>query len=131
MLDHQFMEFAASLPPELKIRGNEKKVGLRRAMRGRLPDAILDAPKRGFQPPLADWLRGELRDYASDILLDDTARGRGYFRSDRVEAMLADHVRGSADNSQGIWTLLVLEGWHRELVDAPQTDHSDPVLESA
>jgi asparagine synthase (glutamine-hydrolysing) len=89
-------------------------------MRGWLPDQILDAPKRGFQPPLAAWLRGELRELTQDTLLDDTARGRGYFRPEAVRALLDEHMAGRADNSQGLWTLLVFELWHRELVDAPR-----------
>ena len=75
LLDHELMEFAASLPPELKVRGREKKVVLRGALRGWVPDEILDAPKRGFRLPLGDWLRGELRGFARDVLLDRRAVG--------------------------------------------------------
>jgi asparagine synthase (glutamine-hydrolysing) len=117
LLDHELMEFAASLPPELKLRGGEKKVGFRAALRGWVPDEILDAPKRGFQPPLADWFRGELRDYARDVLLDGGAVDRGYFRPDRVEGLLDRHRDGTEDNSQGIWTLLMFELWQRDFVD--------------
>ncbi len=117
-LDHEFMEFAASLPTSLKVRGAEKKVGLRMALRGWVPDEILDAPKRGFQPPLADWFRGHLREFSRDVLLEDRARGRGYFDAGFVQRMLDDHARGSADHSQGIWTLLVFELWHRQFIDA-------------
>ena len=67
----------------MKLHRSQKKVALREAMRGRVPDEILDAPKRGFQPPLADWLRGDLRELARDVLLDPVARERGYFRPDR------------------------------------------------
>ena len=117
LLDHELMELAASLPPELKLRGGEKKVGLREAMRGWVPDEILDAPKRGFQPPLADWFRGELRGYAREVLLDGRAGERGYFRPDRVEGLLDRHAAGVEDNSQGIWTLLMFELWQRDFVD--------------
>jgi asparagine synthase (glutamine-hydrolysing) len=119
LLDHELLQFAASLPPRLKVDGREKKVALRRAMRGWLPDEILDAPKRGFQPPIVDWLRGPLRDHARDLLLDRSARDRGWFRADRVETLLDEHVRGVADHSQGLWTLLVLETWMRDVVEAP------------
>jgi len=119
MLDHRFMEFAAALPPELKLRGSQKKVGLRMAMRGWLPDEILDAPKRGFQPPLADWFRNELRDFARETLLDRTARARGYFREDATRELLDRHTTGRHDHAQAIWTLLIFELWHREFVDRP------------
>ena len=117
-LDHEVMEFAASLPQALKLHYGAKKVGLREAMRGYVPDAILDAPKRGFQPPLADWLRGELRELAGDALLDGTARGRGFFRTEEVQRLLREHGARTHDHSQGIWTLLVFELWHRQVVDA-------------
>jgi asparagine synthase (glutamine-hydrolysing) len=114
------MQFAASLPERLKVNGREKKIALRRIMRGVLPDQILDAPKRGFQPPIAAWLRGTLRGYARDVLLDPVSRDRGYFRAETVESLIEEHVAGIADHSQGIWTLLMLELWHREFVDQPK-----------
>jgi asparagine synthase (glutamine-hydrolysing) len=116
-LDHELMEFAASLPPALKVRRGKKKALLRDALRGWLPDSILDAPKRGFSVPMADWLRGELKGYATETLLDRTAVGRGYFREAYVRALLDDHAARRADNSFRIWTLLIFELWHREFVD--------------
>lgn len=115
-LDHELMQFAASLPADLKVRGNSKKVALRSAMRGWIPDEILDSPKRGFRPPIADWFRGELRDHAREVLLDPATAQRGYFQTDRVEALLDRHASGVADHAQGIWTLLMFELWHREFV---------------
>jgi asparagine synthase (glutamine-hydrolysing) len=117
LLDHEFMQFAASLPERLKVCGGETKVGLKRAMRGWIPDEILDAPKRGFQPPLAAWFRGDLRQYARDVLLDRQTAEREYFRPERVRALLDDHEARRVDNSQGIWTLLMFELWHRDHVD--------------
>jgi asparagine synthase (glutamine-hydrolysing) len=117
LLDHELVEFAASLPTCEKIQGKEKKVVFRRALRGLVPDEILDAPKRGFHPPLADWLRGELGSFAREVLLDRTARERGHLRPDRVAALLDLHTRGLEDHSEGIWRLMIYELWHREFVD--------------
>jgi asparagine synthase (glutamine-hydrolysing) len=121
LLDHELMEFAASLPPELKVRGREKKIILRAALRGWIPDAILDAPKRGFRLPLGDWFRGELRGFARDVLLDRDTLGRGWFREDYVRELLERHDAEVQDHSQGIWTLLMFELWHREFLDGAQT----------
>ena len=118
LLDHDFMQLAASLPPEMKVRGTTRKIALRAALRGRVPDEILDGPKQGFEVPLAEWLRGELRELATDALLDGTARDRGYFDPAQVRALLRTHVDGNADNSRGLWNLLVFELWHRRFVDA-------------
>jgi asparagine synthase (glutamine-hydrolysing) len=112
-LDHEFMEFAASLPPTDKLSGQSSfKVGLKAAARGWVPDEILDAPKRGFRLPIHDWLRGELRDYARDVLLDPAAIARGHFNRTYVERLLSEHAASRADHSQGIWTLLMYELWH-------------------
>lgn len=136
LLDHELMEFVASLPTSEKIRGREKKVIFRSALRGWIPDEILDAPKRGFHPPLVDWLRGELGSFAREVLLDPVARERGHFRSDRVAALIDRHARGIEDHSQGIWRLMIYELWHREFVDgaggtraiAPQRERLSPPL---
>jgi asparagine synthase (glutamine-hydrolysing) len=120
LLDHELMQFAASLPAELKVRGRETKVVLRAALRGWVPDEILDAPKRGFRLPLGDWFRGELRDFARDVLLDRRAIERGYFREGYVRELLDRHAADAQDHSQGIWTLLMFELWHQEFVDGAQ-----------
>ena len=120
LLDHQLMEFAASLPGDLKLRGTEKKVVMRDALRGWIPDRILDGPKRGFALPMAgDWFRGELRGLITEVLTDPGTLGRGYFREDGVRALLEDHLAGTRDHGMQLWGLMMLELWHRELVDKP------------
>jgi asparagine synthase (glutamine-hydrolysing) len=117
LLDHHFLELAASLPASMKVQGGEKKVGLRSALRAWLPDELLDRPKRGFEAPVADWLRGELRQPVEEVLLDPATTGRGYFRAPYISNLLERHGAGLQDNSKGIWTLLMLELWHQEMVD--------------
>jgi asparagine synthase (glutamine-hydrolysing) len=120
LLDHQLMEFAASLPGDLKLRGAEKKVVLRDALRGWIPDQILDGPKRGFGLPMAgDWFKGELRGYISEVLTDPGTLARGYFREDSMRAFLHDHFEGTRDHGMQLWGLMMLELWHREVVDQP------------
>jgi asparagine synthase (glutamine-hydrolysing) len=98
--------------------------GLRAALRGWVPDAILDGPKRGFRLPIAEWLRTELREYAREVLLDPASLERGSFREAYVRKLLDRHAHRREDCAQGIWTLLCLELWHREVrmrvpVEAP------------
>jgi len=119
-LDHELMELAASLPADVKLNGAEKKVALRSALRGWLPDEILDRPKKGFGVPIDSWLRSELSDWARSILLDPASLGRGLFRERSVVRLLDSHERG-VDHSPRIWALLCLELWFRELVDSPPT----------
>ncbi|MFB3818171.1 MAG: asparagine synthase (glutamine-hydrolyzing) [Candidatus Methylomirabilales bacterium] len=117
-LDHVFMEFAAGLPAGLKLHGREKKWILRESLRGRLPDAILDRPKMGFSTPLRDWFRGELYPAAQDLLLAPGARIARYVRQEAVARMLAAHAAGRLDAGEPLWALLVLETWHRTVLEA-------------
>jgi asparagine synthase (glutamine-hydrolysing) len=117
LLDRRVVEFAASLPLRMKLRGLTGKVLLRRVARERLPALILKRRKMGFAVPIDRWLRGELREMAHDLLLDGRARSRGLFRSDQVARLLREHEEGRAHLHPQLWALLVLELWHREFVD--------------
>ena len=116
-LDHELMQLAASIPATLKVRGSEKKWILREALREWLPNDLLDRPKQGFSVPLSAWLRTDLRSWSREILLDPATLGRGYFRAAEVEALLDRHTAGVDADDHRIWSLLMLELWHREYVD--------------
>jgi asparagine synthase (glutamine-hydrolysing) len=118
-LDHELMELAAAIPAELKVRGREKKWILREALREWLPDDLLDRPKQGFSVPLSDWLRGDLRSWVREILLDRASLDRGYFEPAAVEALLDRHDAGVDGEAKRIWALVMLELWHREFLTAP------------
>ncbi len=117
-LDHEFMEFAATIPFDLKVRGRTKKYILKQALRGLLPGSILDRPKMGFGVPIDHWLRHDLRELAHDTLLGPRAASRGYFHQEAVARLLDEHVRGKANWQYLLWTLLMLELWHRTHVDS-------------
>jgi asparagine synthase (glutamine-hydrolysing) len=121
-LDHELMQLAASIPAGLKVRGREKKWILRKALRGWLPDEVLDRPKQGFSVPLSGWLRTDLRDWARDVLLDPGTLERGYFDPAAVRRLLDRHAAGADGDAKRIWSLLMLELWHREFVDAAAED---------
>jgi asparagine synthase (glutamine-hydrolysing) len=131
MLDHQFMEFAASLPAELKLRGETTKYILKQALRPLLPPEILDRPKQGFSVPIAKWLRTDLREMTEDLLLDGRLAARGYFRRGAVERLLDEHLRGAADWHTQLWTLLMFESWHRTFIDErPNLTSTAPAAEA-
>lgn len=117
LLDHELMEFAATIPSELKLKGMEKKIILRDALRGWIPNEILDRPKMGFGVPLAEWFRADLAGYVHEVLLDRATIERGYFREEYIRRLLERHVAGGEDGSNRIWALLVHELWHRAFVD--------------
>jgi asparagine synthase (glutamine-hydrolysing) len=127
-LDHEVMELAAAIPAELKVGPAGGKLILAEALRGVVPDAILDRPKMGFIVPLRRWLREELRELPRQILLDRNALDRGYFRRRELERVIREHREGTFDHSLRLWVLLQLETWHREIVDATPAAAAVPSL---
>jgi asparagine synthase (glutamine-hydrolysing) len=117
LLDHHVMEFAATLPADFKRRGATSKYIFKRAIRHLVPADILDRPKKGFSVPLAHWFRNDLREMASDVLLDSRTAARGYFRPAVIRRLLDEHVRGVRNWHEQLWNLLMLEMWHRTFVD--------------
>ncbi|MFI5326243.1 MAG: asparagine synthase-related protein, partial [Candidatus Rokuibacteriota bacterium] len=117
LLDHVVMEHAARMPSGLKLRGGHGKHVLKEAMRAHLPAEILTRPKMGFGVPLAGWFRGELRDFARDVLMDPRARQRGIIRPDAVSGLLEAHLEGSRDHSARLWALMSFELWCRNWWD--------------
>jgi len=118
LLDHRVVELGLSLPDALKQEGRTGKVALRRAFAAELPAEVAARGKSGFGVPLARWFRGELRPLARELLLDERARARGWFRPEAIERLLAEHDAGRADNGHRLWTLAMLELWQRTHVDA-------------
>jgi asparagine synthase (glutamine-hydrolysing) len=117
LLDHEVVEFAASLPVEWKLRGDVQKYLLREAFRADLPADIVQRPKMGFGVPVDHWLRDELRSKSYEILLDSRA-ARGYFRPAAVRRLLDEHNAGRANHQFVLWALLMLELWHVHFIDA-------------
>ena len=117
LLDHHVVEFAASLPVSLKLRGLTSKYLLRRVMRRYLPPPVLTRRKMGFGVPIDHWLRDGLRELSHDLLLSKAATERGYFKPATVRRYLDEHARGVAQHHTRIWALLVLELWHRTFID--------------
>ncbi len=124
LLDHVVMELAASLPVGLKLRGRQKKYILKRAMRRLIPEEILNRSKMGFGVPLADWFRGELKDFARDILLSERFRGRHLFQEDFVRKMLEEHAANRWNWQYQIWSLLMLELWFQMFIDRPPSSEA-------
>jgi asparagine synthase (glutamine-hydrolysing) len=116
-LDHRLMEFAASLPAGYKLHGLTTKYLLKRALKGLLPDENLSRRKMGFGVPINHWLRGELKGFTSDTILSTRALARGYFKGEVVRHLVDQHTAGRRDYSPQLWTLLMLELWHREFID--------------
>jgi asparagine synthase (glutamine-hydrolysing) len=111
LLDHVLAEYVASLPHEVRNRGDQLKYLFKRAVRDLLPKEILSRRKMGFGLPVEHWLRGELRELAHDLLSSQQARQRGVIDTRLVERLLSDHQRRLRNYARPIWTWLCFELW--------------------
>ena len=112
-LDHRIVEFAASLPAHLKIRGSQQKFILKELMRDKLPSSIVRRKKIGFDIPAHEWLRGPLRPLLLDTLETGASEHAGLFRRSRIDACVRQHVERRANLGYHLWGLLILFLWMR------------------
>ena len=124
LLDHVLAEFVAGLPFRLKMSRLRRKLVLKRAVQGRLPQWVLDRRKKGFSVPLKSWFRGSLDSVLHDTLLSKRAVERGYFRRASVEALLDDQRRGTRDHQGALFSLLMLELWHQLWIDPTKSEQT-------
>ena len=110
-LDHRLIEFAAGLPSRFKYRRGEKKYILKRAFRGLLPAEVIDRPKKGFDVPLGEWLRGELRAFTQERFFDHRSGLFHFFRPNRVQQLWRRHQAGQANHATVLWSLLMFDQW--------------------
>lgn len=114
LLDNELADIAAAVPHEWKIRNGQGKYILIKALGDRLPPELLNRPKMGFALPLAQWLRGPLREMLWDHLTSPRFLERGIVAPAFVRQMLEEHQSGRRDNRSWLWALLVLEMWFRD-----------------
>ena len=112
LLNHELVEFVASLPSDYLVSGLTTKRILKDITHSYIPKALLNRPKMGFAIPRADWLRNELKELSFDLLTDSTAKSRGWFNNKRLNEVLVEHQNGT-DKDHIIWPALCLEIWAR------------------
>jgi asparagine synthase (glutamine-hydrolysing) len=118
LLDHRILEFAATLPAELKIAGGQGKVPLRQLAAQRLPDEVRRRPKQGFAAPTARWLREELKPMAQDVILSRTGVATAWLDRPTVGRLWDQHQSGARDHSVFLWGLMMFELWGRHYAAA-------------
>jgi asparagine synthase (glutamine-hydrolysing) len=118
LMDHELVEWLATLPSPLKIRGQEGKYIFKKSMEAYLPQDVLYRPKMGFSVPLARWFRGPLKQRLRDAVLGERLAATGWFNPDYLRHLVDAHQSGTRDYSAPLWTLLMFEAFLRQVVDA-------------
>ena len=122
LMDHPLVEWLASLPSSLKVRGQEGKYLFKRAMEPYLPREIMYRPKMGFAVPLAQWFRGPLRQRVRDAVLGPELAGTGFFNQTYLRHLVEAHQSGARDYSAPLWTLMMFQAFlansRQEIADA-------------
>jgi asparagine synthase (glutamine-hydrolysing) len=117
ILDHELVEFAASLPPHLKLNNLTRKYLFKKVIQSLVPSEIINRKKEGFPIPILQWLRREARPLLRDLLTPATIRRRGLFDPDHVDKMLKRFESGIGDYGYLLWGLVSLELWHQCFID--------------
>ena len=109
LLDHRLVQFAATLPPALRIRAGQGKWLMKKALEPYLPKAILYRPKMGFVTPVSAWFRKALAEEAVALGQSRVLKATGWFDLETVGRLSADHRAGRADHGRTLWQLMMLE----------------------
>jgi asparagine synthase (glutamine-hydrolysing) len=110
-LDYRLVEFATGLPSHLKLRGLQTKYLLRRCMASKLPRTVLGRKKEGFSIPMKNWLKRELRPLMQDLLSPARMKRGGFFNASYVQTLMDNHLKGVANHSHQLWSLMMFEIW--------------------
>ncbi len=122
LMDHPLIEWLATLPSSLKIRGQEGKYLFKKALEPWLPEDVLYRPKMGFSVPLARWFRGPLKERVRDAVLGERLASTGWFNPAYLRHLVDAHQSGQSDYSASLWSLLMFEAFLRQVVDRADTD---------
>jgi asparagine synthase (glutamine-hydrolysing) len=113
LMDHPLVEWLATLPSSLKLRGSQGKHLFKKAMEPALPHDVLYRPKMGFAVPLASWFRGQLRSRVREAVLGERLASTGYFNRGALELLVEQHHSGARDHSAPLWSILMFDAFLR------------------
>ena len=112
LLDHRIVEFAFSLPPNLKLRSMDTKYLLKKTFWDDFPSEVQNRDKQGFSIPIKNWIRNELKCMMLDLLHEDRLQQQGLFQPAMVSRLMDEHIRGIQNHSHKLWALMVFQQWY-------------------
>lgn len=121
-LDARVIEFSARLPLDYRIVAGQGKWALRRLLDRYVPRSLIDRPKQGFAVPIAQWLRGPLRSWASDLLAPAQLQRGGLLNAEPITRLWTEHLRGTHNHSAALWNVLMFVAWQHAWSAQPRTE---------
>tara|TARA_X000001036_G_scaffold350287_1_gene330947 strand:- start:1283 stop:3214 length:1932 start_codon:yes stop_codon:yes gene_type:complete len=113
LLDYKLFEYSWSLPLSMKIRGNDGKYILKKTLERHVPKELFDRPKQGFNIPLNHWLKNDLKDWAEDLLNQDSLKSHDLYNEIRVQEEWSNFKSGKTENTSLIWSILMFQAWYK------------------
>ena len=117
-LDHKFLEFCFTIPPEMKLKWFQKKYLLKNAVRNYLPKEVISHRKQGFVGPMTKWLKNELKSYVLDTLSDRNLEKHGILNPGMVRRILDEHFTGKEIHDTLIWSMVIFQTWYHLYMDS-------------
>ena len=117
LIDHRIIELMTSVKSEFRIKDGITKYSLKKLLKGKIPDSIINKPKLGLNPPMGIWLKKDLQPFIAKYLSPGAIQKRGLFRSEFIQKIIREHQSNKKDRSLYIWSLIVLEEWFQQYID--------------
>ncbi|MCC7462935.1 MAG: asparagine synthase (glutamine-hydrolyzing) [Gammaproteobacteria bacterium] len=125
LCDYRLLEYVTALPTAYRLRGTRTKHILKDVARQWIPDEIINRRKVGFDSPIGQWFKGELREFTLAFLAPEQVQRSGLLDPQAVQRLIGDHMAGRRDYSLQLWSLLALETWYRMYIEDQAGDARD------
>ncbi len=129
LMDYRIVEYAASIPGEMKLKRNDLKHVLKKVARRHVPDDVIDRKKQGFTFPLGIWMRTELKEYIYRLFKESRFIEHGIFDAEYIHTIIDEHMSGAVDHNYRLWILMNLEFWYRIHIEGSSMDEMDALTE--
>lgn len=124
LCDYELVKYVTSLPASFRLRGNRSKFIFKEIAKQWIPREIVERKKVGFDSPIGQWFKGELRGFLMQFLSRENVECSGLLDGETVQALIGDHISGRKDYSLQLWSIVALEGWYRMYIEDRITDGS-------